>query len=152
MGALGWGGRWRDSVVTPCPADLLLDSPAPQGSVRRGRGTSTAVWNSSGLSRDWERMSAYGAWPPRLPPGLSLARGALRDAQYGERFGTERKAWRHEEPAKLAWPSGEAAGLCGVEALHSHCGPRRKVSQGEESQHGCRWLDEGGRRRGSLRK
>lgn len=84
MGALGWWGRWWDSVVTPCPADLLLDSPVPQGCVRRGRGTSTAVWNSSGLSRGWERMSAYGAWPPRLPPGLSLAHGALRDAQCGE--------------------------------------------------------------------
>ena len=70
--------------MTPCPADLLLDSPAPQGSVRRGRGTSTAVWNSSGFSRDWERMSAYGAWPPRLPSGLSLAHRALRDAQCGE--------------------------------------------------------------------
>lgn len=52
----------------------------------------------------------------------------------GSRFGTERKAWRLEEPAELVWPGGEAAGLCDIEALHSHCGPWRKASQ-EESPH-----------------
>lgn len=48
-------------AVTPHPPDLLLNGSVPQGCVRRGRGTSTAVWDSSGLSRDWERTSAYRA-------------------------------------------------------------------------------------------
>lgn len=72
----------------------------------------------------------------------------------GSRFGTERKAWRHEDPAELAWPGGEATELasvalkpCTVTVVPGGERPKEKrVSTLQVA------LVEGGGRRGGLRK